>query len=97
MIPTRQKHASRLQQCKGFRSEGCGGGRGEERTPVILELGCQTEVEGHVSGQDCADDQLPDLLQLTCNRVMASHNISCKLLCHEIISKMRCAKLETVR
>ncbi len=29
---------------------------------MVLELRGKTEMEGHVSGQDCADDQLPDLL-----------------------------------
>ena len=29
---------------------------------MVLELGCEAEMEGHVSGQNGADDQLPDLL-----------------------------------
>ena len=33
------------------------------RTCMILELCGETEVEGHVGGQDAADDQLADLLQ----------------------------------
>ena len=29
---------------------------------MVLELGREAEMEGHVSGQNGADDQLPDLL-----------------------------------
>lgn len=32
---------------------------------MILELSGETEVEGHVSGQDGTNDQLPDLLHCT--------------------------------
>ena len=32
---------------------------------MILELCGETEVEGHVSGQDGADDQLADLMHTT--------------------------------
>ena len=40
---------------------------------MVLELSGQTEVKGHVSGQNCADDQLSDLLHFTYNRVTMTH------------------------
>lgn len=34
-----------------------------KRTPMVLELSGEAEMEGHVGGQDCTDDQFPDFLQ----------------------------------
>ena len=36
---------------------------------MIFELCGEAEVEGHVSGQDGADDQLANLLQTTCTAI----------------------------
>lgn len=32
---------------------------------MVLELSGETEMEGHVSGQNCTDNQLPNLLHCT--------------------------------
>lgn len=32
---------------------------------MVLELSSEAEMEGHVGGQNCTDDQLPNLLHCT--------------------------------
>lgn len=49
-----------------------GSSRQVKCTCVVLELCGETEMEGHVCGQNCTDDQLPDLLHRTCKTAQSS-------------------------
>lgn len=51
----------------------------EERTCMVLEVCSQAEVEGHVGGHDCTDDQLPDLLHHKTQEQSAVQNLRLRL------------------
>lgn len=55
---------------------------------MVLEFSGKTEVEGHVGGQDCTDDQLPDLLHGACTNAqqpLLVQHLLCMLLLASVV------------